>query len=297
MTLNEGYSYRHVLGPAALGHSALSYLASVFSHSAESVWLERLRAGEVVYDMRQAHGPEALRAGKVLIWNRPGWQEEETPREYTTLYQDEHLLVVDKPGGLPTIPGGGFYRNTLLSLVRTDFPEARPLHRLGRATSGLVLFALNHQAASVLLRVWPQVRKQYQALGSLVASAHSYDIQVPIGEQAHARMGKVHAANAAGKPARSVARTLERRAESTVFEVDLHTGRPHQIRIHLACIGHPLLGDPLYGPGGQPKTGHPGLPGDAGYWLHAKGLVFAHPVSGEPISVQAPLPDILRCER
>lgn len=296
MTLNQGYRYRQVLGPEAAGHSTLSYLVRHFSHSNESEWRDRIASGEILLDDKAADGLELLRAGSVLIWNRPGWVEEETPQEYGVIFQDEHLLVVDKPSGLPTIPGAGFFLNTLLSLVRADFPHANPVHRLGRATSGLVLFALNSEIASTLNQRWTQVHKQYQALGSGVASQEAYEIRTPIGPQAHPRLGQVHAANPTGKPSRSIARTLQRRATTTVFEVDLLTGRPHQIRIHLACIGHPLEGDSLYAAGGQPRIDQPGLPGDAGYWLHAKRLVFEHPTSGERLELTAPLPEILCCE-
>ncbi len=294
MTLNQGYSYRHVLRPKASGHSTLEYLVNNFSHSSESEWQARLEAGEVVLDGRTASGPEPLQPGKVLIWNRPGWVEEDTPQTFGVIYQDEQLLAVDKPSGLPTIPGGGYYLNTLLSLVRNDFSAARPLHRLGRATSGLVLFALDAPTASTVIQRWPKIQKQYQALSRFVASQDTYDIRSPIGKHDHPRLGKVYAASTTGKPARSVARTVQRRAKSTVFEVDLHTGRPHQIRIHLAFIGHPLEGDPLYASGGHPRIDQPGLPGDGGYWLHAKRLILEHPGSGARIDLQAPLPEILR---
>jgi 23S rRNA pseudouridine1911/1915/1917 synthase len=294
MDLNQGYSYREVVGLSASGHSTLSYLATHFDHSTESQWQQRLDAGELTLEGNVAGGAESLSPGKILVWNRPGWLEPDTPRDYTVLYRDQDLLAVDKPSGLPTIPGAGFFQNTLLSLVQLDYPEARPLHRLGRATSGLVLFALNGQSAAALSRNWPQVQKQYQALGSLVASQDTYDIQSPIGEHEHPALGKVHAANPSGKASRSVARVLERRSNSTVFEVDLHTGRPHQIRIHLAFIGHPLVGDPLYATGGLPRIDQPGLPGDSGYWLHAKRLRFEHPVTRESIVVNSPTPKILR---
>ena len=294
MTINQGYSYRHVLGREASAYSVCSYLARHFSHSNESEWQDRIHAGEVLLDDCVADGSEPLRAGSVLVWNRPGWVEAEAPQSYGVIFHDEHLLVVDKPSGLPTLPGGGFFRNTLLSLVQTDYPEARPLHRLGRATSGLVLLALNAQTASRLSQRWPQVRKQYLALASGVAAEETYDIQTPIGPLAHPRLGHVHAASPTGKPARSLARVLQRRTDTTLFEVDLLTGRPHQIRIHLACIGHPLAGDPLYASGGQPRLDQPGLPGDAGYWLHAKRVVFEHPATGERLDLRAPLPEILR---
>jgi 23S rRNA pseudouridine1911/1915/1917 synthase len=294
MRLNQGYSYRQVLGPEAFGESALSYLAKHFSHSSLSQWRERILAGEVLLGERAAVGNEELRPGGVLIWNRPAWLEEDTPQSYGIIYQDEHLLAVDKPSGLPTIPGAGFYLNTLQNMVCADFPSARPLHRLGRATSGIVLFALDPATAGAMHRLWPKILKQYRALGSLVADQDLYDIRSPIGEQEHPRLGKVYAASLHGKPARSVARVVQRRADSTLFEVDLHSGRPHQIRIHLAFVGHPLVGDPLYAIGGQPKLDQPGLPGDAGYWLHALRLGFEHPSTQKRLELCSQLPEILR---
>jgi 23S rRNA pseudouridine1911/1915/1917 synthase len=296
MTRNQGYCYREVLGTRAAGHTVLSFLTRFYAHSTELQWSERLLAGEVHLDDRLVAASEMLRPGQVLQWHRPGWIEPTTPQDYRLVYHDEHLVVVDKPSGLPTNPGAGYFTNTLLSFVQADYPTARPLHRLGRATSGLVLFALCANAAAKLTQSWGQVRKQYQALASGIALEQSYDIRAAIGEQPHPRLGKVVAAHVDGKSARSVARTLQRREASTVFEVDLHTGRPHQIRIHLAFIGHPLVGDPLYAIGGVPRLDQPGLPGDAGYWLHAKRLHFTHPVSGHSLDLMAPLPEQLRCE-
>jgi 23S rRNA pseudouridine1911/1915/1917 synthase len=202
------------------------------------------------------------------------------------------LLVVDKPSGLPTLPGAGFYLHTLLSQVQLQYPEVHSVHRLGRATSGLVLFARDGQSAATLCRNWAKVHKQYEALACGAASQDSYDIQVPIEPVPHPRLGTVHAASPSGKPARSLARAIERRADSTQFEVDLLTGRPHQIRIHLASIGHPLIGDPLYASGGTPLTDHPGLPGDAGYFLRAKRIVLNHPATGQSVEIDAPSAEI-----
>jgi 23S rRNA pseudouridine1911/1915/1917 synthase len=87
-----------------------------------------------------------------------------------------------------------------------------------------------------------------------------------------------------------LAKVISRSTSATTFEVSLHSGRPHQIRIHLASIGHPLVGDPLYGIGGQPFENLPGLPGDGGYFLHAHSLKFEHPISGEEMTLEAALP-------
>jgi 23S rRNA pseudouridine1911/1915/1917 synthase len=186
--------------------------------------------------------------------------------------------------------------NTLLRLVQKQSPNANPVHRLGRGTSGVVLFAKTPQAASHLTANWntPKVQKIYRAVAQNIAQHDTYEILTPIGLVPHPRLGFVWAANASGKPSRSLARVISRWAGTTTgtttFEVSLHSGRPHQIRIHLAFIGHPLVGDPLYGLSGQPLENLPGLPGDGGYLLHAQFLKFEHPITGEPINLEAALP-------
>jgi 23S rRNA pseudouridine1911/1915/1917 synthase len=160
----------------------------------------------------------------------------------------------------------------------------------------VVLFARTRTAAPLLFRLWRErtVEKRYRALASGIALQDRYEIASPIGLVPHPRLGLVHGVTAEGKASLSTARVLERRQEETLFEIDLHTGRPEQIRIHLAAIGHPLSGDPMYGPGGLPKADDPGLPGDGGYLLHAERLVFEHPVSGARMELNAPLPRELR---
>lgn len=293
MTRNQGYSYRHCISPKWAGRSLLDYLSIEFDHSSREEWNCRVAGGEIVVNERIVSFEQHLQAGDLVVWNRPPWDEEDVPRDFTVIYEDQWLLAVDKPSGLPTLPGAGFLQNTLLSIVQEQFPEAYSLHRLGRATSGLVLFARDRQTASVIQSHWSQIHKQYQALASGITALDHYDIYVPIGPVPHPRLGSVHAASISGKPARSVARVLERRVDSTLCEVDLITGRPHQIRIHLASIGHPLVGDPLYAPGGIPRDDNPGLPGDAGYSLHAKRLEFTHPVTKQHIILHSPLPKIL----
>jgi 23S rRNA pseudouridine1911/1915/1917 synthase len=163
---------------------------------------------------------------------------------------------------------------------------------LGRATTGIVLFAKTAQAAALVSANWntPKVQKIYRALARNVARHDSYEILTPIGLVPHPLLGSVWAANPNGKPSRSLARVIARTASTTTFEVSLYSGRPHQIRIHLASIGHPLVGDPLYGPNGQPLDNLPGLPGDGGYFLHAQYLKFQHPFTGETIDLEAALP-------
>jgi 23S rRNA pseudouridine1911/1915/1917 synthase len=212
------------------------------------------------------------------------------------VYQDHLLVAVAKPRGLPTLPGGGFLETTLLAQVRARFPEASPMHRLGRETSGIVLFSRTPAAGARIQAAWREHRivKAYRALASGVAREDSLVITAPIGPVAHPWLGTLFAASADGKPARSEARVLERRADATLFEVLIETGRPHQIRIHLAFAGHPLVGDPLYAPGGLPRPDLPALPGDGGYFLHAERLVFPHPDTGALVELRDPPPAELR---
>jgi 23S rRNA pseudouridine1911/1915/1917 synthase len=300
--LNRGYAYTTIIGSKHHGQTLLSHLASLYPHSTPQAWQQKLNNGEVTLNGVTAAGSESVISGQTLVWNRPPWMEPDTPQHFEVLFDDAHLLAVNKPSGLPTLPGGGFMENTLLRLVQKQFPNASPVHRLGRATSGIVLFAKTAQAASALCANWntPKIQKIYRALAQNIAEHDAYEILTPIGLVPHPRLGQVWAAKSDGKPSKSLARVISRsagttaNAGTTTFEVNLHSGRPHQIRIHLASIGHPLVGDPLYGLGGQPVENLPGLPGDGGYFLHAQFLKFQHPITGEQIHLEAALPPALR---
>jgi 23S rRNA pseudouridine1911/1915/1917 synthase len=290
--LNRGYAYATIISSRYHGQTLLSHMASLYPHSTQQAWQQKLNNGEVTLNGVIATGDESLTSGQALVWNRPPWIEPDVPLHFEVLFDDPHLLAVNKPSGLPTLPGGGFMENTLLRLVQKHCPSAKPVHRLGRATSGIVLFAKSARAASKLAASWntPKIQKIYRALAQNVAERDSYEILTPIGLVPHPLIGSVWAASPSGKPSRSSATVISRTPNATTFEVSLHSGRAHQIRIHLASIGHPLVGDPLYGATGQPLENSPGLPGDGGYLLHARFLRFHHPITGEQIHLETALP-------
>ena len=295
MKTNSGFVYRDRIGPDAGGQSVLAYLTGRYRHTPEAEWRSRIAAGEVWLEEAAAEPATLLRRGQSLVWRRPPWQEPAVPAAFAVLYRDESLMAVAKPRGLPTVPAGGFLEHTLLHLVRGSTPRAVPLHRLGRGTSGIVLFALTADARRAVSGAWREGRvdKTYRALVAGVPREDAFSVGSPIGPVPHPRLRLVHAASPRGKAALSHVRVLARRGDRAVVEVRIPTGRPHQIRIHLAVAGHPLVGDPMYGCGGT-LLREPGLPGDGGYRLHAHRLALDHPFTGRRLELECAPPEVLR---
>ena len=292
--INTGYAYREQI--QAKGESVLGHLARRFSHSNATQWRERIERGEIELDGEICDAATLLHAGQWLQWNRPPWEEPEAPEGCEILFEDAWLVAAIKPRGLPTLPSGGFLQQTLLMRVQKQYPEAVPMHRLGRETSGIVLFARTRAAAAELQIAWRShgVQKFYRTLASGVSKQDIHRITTPIGLVPHPRLGQLHAAAPNGKPSISIARVIERHDTNTLFEVEIQTGRPHQIRIHMASIGHPLVGDPLYVAGGGPNPNGLAVPGDGGYFLHAMRLRFPHPASGKLMELESQAPPELR---
>ena len=287
IVLNDGFAYRDVLGPDAESVSLLDYLSSRYPHSTRDSWAERIAGGLVLVDGAQASFDLRLRRGQAVIWNRPAWDEPQAPSDIEILYEDDDLLAVNKPAGLPTLPGAGFLHATLLHRVRAFAAGATPLHRLGRWTSGITLFARAQQAAAEVTGQFKgrEIGKRYRALASGIPVENSFAVTAPIGRVPYDALGSIHAATPVGKAAETRVVVLERRGDEFVCDVFIATGRPHQIRIHLAAAGFPLAGDRLYPAGGVPPRDGRALPGDPGYLLHAAELRLRHPRDGRDMSI------------
>lgn len=216
------------------------------------------------------------------------------PLPINVVYEDEHLLVINKPAGLVVHPAPGNWGGTLLNglLARDEkaqlVPRAGIVHRLDKDTSGLMVVARDRTTMDTLVRMIAErtVHRQYLALAHRPwTGPHNRTVQAPIGRDPRnrLRMAVVNLDSHAGKPARTDMRWLAGNDIGCWVECTLHTGRTHQIRVHMASIGHPLVADVLYG--GSPAAG---LERQA---LHAYRLCFAHPVSGQALEFHAPLPD------
>ena len=256
-------------------------------------------AGRVLVEDRVVTPQTAVWTGQRFVWRRPPWREPEVPLSYAVLYRDEDLLALAKPRGLPTMPGGGFLVHTLLHQMRKRYPAATPCHRLGRGTSGIVLCALCARARSAIAKAFQdgKVVKVYRALAVGAPTQSEFQVDVPIGPLPHPALGTVYAASPGGKESCTRVRVLERVDGGSILEARILTGRPHQIRIHLAAAGYPLVGDPLYEVGGRPADGSRARPGELGYTLHAMTLGLAHPATGREVQIHCPPPPSLRLSR
>jgi 23S rRNA pseudouridine1911/1915/1917 synthase len=239
-----------------------------------------------------------LQRGQRLAYHRPPWQEPAAPLNFAVLFEDADLLVVAKPAGLPVLPGGGFLERTLLWQLQQRYADAPPIpiHRLGRGTSGLMLLARSPHARAALSQQMRdrQIHKVYRALASGHTMPDRFTVTQAIGKVPYPTLGYLYAATAEGLPAHSECQVLKRNATTSLLDVTILTGRPHQIRIHLAAAGYPLWGDPLYGVGGVPLpqllAEKLPVPGDCGYALHAMQLIFLHPTHGKPLHLTCPAP-------
>ncbi len=255
---NQGYTYADRVGAPDEGASVAAFYALHYPHSSEGTWRERIAAGQVLLNGRTASPDEPLARGDRLSYDRPPWEEPEAPRDFGTLLEDGDVLALDKPSGLPVLPGGMFLENTLLYLVRRRYGTGcSPVHRLGRGTSGAILFSRNAGAARSLAAAMRERRvlKVYLALASGTAMPDAFTVEAPIGPVPHRQPAAVNAYRPDGRPSESRVRVVRRFPErkATLLEVTIPTGRPHQIRIHLSYAGYPLVGDPLYLPGGIPR--------------------------------------------
>jgi 23S rRNA pseudouridine1911/1915/1917 synthase len=287
--MNQGWVYRDQVSATGNGQTVLDYYCQRYRHSTKEEWNDRILSGQILLNDAPTTPTTQLKAGQSLTYHRQPWQEPEVPLTFEVLHEDPDLLIINKPSGLPVMPGGGFLQHTLLWQLKQHYPKdtPTPIHRLGRGTSGLLLLARSPHARAHLSRQMREgscqssrdrpLQKTYLAIVGSGAIPDEFSIDTPIGKIPHPTLGYLHAATPKGKFASSEGRVLQRSATQTLVEVTILTGRPHQIRIHLAAIGFPLIGDPLYGIGGTLIQEDISVPGHCGYFLHAHRLTFMHP--------------------
>jgi tRNA pseudouridine32 synthase/23S rRNA pseudouridine746 synthase len=282
---------RHGIGPSCVGLPAgpwpnlLDFLSERFPNISPQIWLARMARGDLIDERGQALTPEQASnwpypAHQRLYYYREVPNEPRIPFDEVVLYQDDHLLVVDKPHFLPVVPSGGYLTETVLVRLKNKLGlnDLVPIHRIDRDTAGLVLLAKQPASRAAYCALFSQhaVRKTYEAIAPWRA-----DLRWPITRSSRIREAG-HFMLQHELPGQPNAIThidvLEVRGDLARYQLKPVTGQRHQLRVHMLGLGLPILNDGLYPtltPEGQPDYAHP-------LQLLAKRLEFIDPVSGAP---------------
>jgi len=268
---------------------------------------ELIAGGLVLLNGKSAKGSHKVHAGdaiEVVAEPRPALRAEAESIPLDTLYEDEDVIAINKPAGMTVHAGAGNSHGTLVnallgrgqSLSQPGDP-LRPgiVHRLDKETSGILLVAKNDFAHARLAEAFRlrSIQKIYVALVQGVLKEERGRIELAIARDPNRRT-RMTAKRAAllhkAREARTDWQVLARIDSTTLVEVQLHTGRTHQIRVHFSALRHPVVGDTLYGAAGQLQIGRTTLPVLGRNFLHAAKIAFTQPRTGQPIQLMAPLP-------
>lgn len=239
-----------------------------------------------------------VRDGATLVWDPNKPSRRRSRISLPVLYEDETVLIVDKPAGLLAVPTSpdAIGEDTALARVQDYVRHLRPrkpyvgvVHRIDRDTSGALAFALSPAARPPMRELFREhrIERRYAALVQGDPRGEQGRIDLPIHDVYEGGRRRVARAGEPSRPALTLWTVVERFAGAALLDVELRTGRQHQIRVHLAQIGIPILGDPVYGRGRAGPAAPPAAPRQM---LHARLLAFTHPLSGQPVRAQSPLP-------
>jgi len=256
----------------------------------------------------KSRASDLVRAGETVYLVRPPFEEPSAPRELPILYQDDVMLAIDKPPGLPVHPSASYHRNTVSFILQEKYGHAeapRIAHRLDRETSGLLLCSRTPEHERTLKGAFEgrRMQKSYLAVVRGELAADDGTINLPMARP-DTGLHVLMQVRADGLSAVTDYRVRDRIAGYSLVELFPHTGRQHQLRVHLAALGHSIVGDKLYGPEREApflESIESGLTpeliarlGHDRHALHAHRLTFEHPVGGHTLTLEAPLaPDLV----
>jgi 23S rRNA pseudouridine1911/1915/1917 synthase len=299
-----------VAGGDAAGSRLDAWLAASIAGLSRSRAQRAIASGDVLVNGEVAKASLKLRDGDRVEVELPAPPTTDVAPEaidLTVVYEDDDIAVIDKPAGLVVHPGAGIHSGTLANALVHRYgrggagPVSRPgiVHRLDRETSGLLVVARTEAAHAALSEQFQNrtVSKRYLALVYGRVGRDAATLDKPIARHPQIRVRMAVASPGRGRPAHTEYRVLERFDETTYVEVDIRTGRTHQIRVHLADAGHPVVADETYGKGRAKGVRDTGLrrriEALGRQFLHASRLAFDHPRTGERMELSSPLPEPL----
>ncbi len=302
--IEEHVDLEAVVPPDMAGDRLDQVMARLFSDFSRSRITDWIKNGQATVDGRQCKPRERLTGGEILKLSAIVTTQTEARAQNIALdvvYRDDHLIVINKPAGLVVHPAAGNQDGTLLNGLLFEFPELKNLprggivHRLDKDTTGLMVVARSEKAHKSLVGQLQErtMGREYQAIVSGVMTGGGC-IDEPIGRHPTARTKM--AVHHAGKPAVTHYRVAQRFSAHTLLDIKLETGRTHQIRVHLAYIHYPLVGDRVYAgrtkiPAGVSEELKQRIRNFPRQALHARRLELIHPDSGEICSWEVPLPE------
>jgi len=304
----EGQVQRHRVGPEHAGQRLDVFVAAMCPELSRASAQRLIRQGQVLLDGKSAKSSKSVPAGGVVEVEVPpprAYRARPEPLPLDIIHEDADLVVVNKPAGMVVHPAAGNWEGTLVNALLAHCGdlagiggELRPgiVHRLDKDTSGLIVAAKNDRTHRHLQRQIAQrtAQRTYWALCWGADMPPELELDAPIGR--HPRQRKRMAVLAyGGRPARTVFKLLRALPPMSLVEARLCTGRTHQIRVHLHHLGHPVVGDPIYGRARELQRGasaglREAVDGLHGQALHARQLAFEHPRTGERMLFEAELP-------
>ncbi len=280
LPLRDGVAPSYIWLPAGPWSCLLDFLVARFPHVDSATWTRRMLQGEVVDAQGRRLLPDTPhRAGLCVFYYRELEAETPIPFEETILYQDAHLLVVDKPHFLPVTPAGRFLHETLLVRLKrkTGLAHLSPVHRLDRETAGVIVFAIQPESRGLYQALFRErsVTKVYEAL-----APHLPALDFPFTYRSRLVTGKAffRTEESGGEPnAETRIDVLQRYGDVSRYELRPVSGKKHQLRVHMAALGAPILNDAFY-PQALPCKGDDF---SQPLQLLARSLAFTDPLSGE----------------
>ena len=314
--LDETSTFSLIVPPEHGGERIDTFLASQLKHASRSQIRRAIESGDITVDKRTVKPSYSVRAGEEIQGELPRPAPLEAapePIPLELIYEDDEIIVINKPAGMVTHPGAGATSGTLANALVYHFNQishqpprrggaSRPgiVHRLDVGTSGLLVVAKTDRAHIHLAEQFEArtVFKCYQALVYGSVKEQEGLIDLPIGRDPRGRVKMAVRPAGDGRPALTSYRVLERFAEFTLLDVQIKTGRTHQIRVHLAHLKHPVAGDSTYGGGREKMIKDPQIRAAIAQlgrpFLHAARLTIFHPMKEEKMSFTAPLPKELQ---
>ncbi len=271
----------------------LEFLTRRFKYHSPSTWEKLIHHGQVTINNHPTSPNHILHTQEHIIYHRPDLPEPSVNTNFRILYQDADLLAVSKSNNIPTSPSGKYWHNCLLHILqhKLNAPSLRAVHRLDRETSGVNLFVFGKENAHILGLAFQkkQIRKTYAAILQGHLKQKRIQVNAPIAKDASSKIHIKQTVSPAGKPSQTNFYPVKLLRHNTLVHIRPHTGRTHQIRVHAAHIGHPILYDKIYAQNEdaflaslqaieQPDS-HP-------HQLHALRLQLRHPQTQKWLTIQ-----------